>query len=52
MDDDWVIATVPHADYECPGWLFPHVHCLIVMGTPSGIRTVLRDYQDAMARSW
>jgi hypothetical protein len=50
MCDGGVIATFPHDAYQCRGWVLPHVHCLIVMGTPSGTRMALRDYYDAMSR--
>lgn len=52
MGDEWVIATFPHADWQCPQWPFPHVHNLIVTGTPREIRRTRRDYEDGMARTW
>lgn len=52
MGDDWVIAAFPHDAYQCQGWPFPHVHALIVMGTPPDIRRAIRDHEDGMARSW
>ncbi len=52
MGDDWVIATFPHGAWQCPQWPFPHVHSLIVIGTPQEIRKVRRDYEDGMARTW
>lgn len=48
MDDAWVIAAVPHDAYQCPRWPFPHVHCLVVMGTPAEVRRAMRDHEDAM----
>ena len=52
MGDEWVIATFPHGAWQCPQWLFPHVHNLIAIGTPQEIRKVRRDYEDGMARTW
>lgn len=50
MSVNWVIATVPHGGWQCPRWRFPHVHSLIVMGTPEDIRETLRSYEEVHAR--
>ena len=50
MGNDWVVAAFPHDAYQCRGWLFLHVHCLIAMGTPADIRRAMRDYEEAMSR--
>jgi hypothetical protein len=47
-----VIAPFPHDAYRCPAWLFPHVHCLVVMGTPADIRRAMRDHEEGVARTW
>jgi hypothetical protein len=51
MCDDWVIAAFPHDAYQCRGWMSPHVHCLIVMSTPSEIARAFRDHEEATSRS-
>lgn len=52
MGGEWVIATFPHGAFECAGWLLPHVHAVIIMATPADIRRTLRDFQDALTRTW
>ena len=52
MGEDWMIATFPHGAWQCPQWPFPHVHSLIVMGTPADIRRAIRDQQEATSRTW
>jgi hypothetical protein len=50
MGGDWVIAMFPHDGYQCAGWLVPHVHAVIIMAAPAGIRRTLREYYEAMSR--
>lgn len=52
MGEEWVIATFPHGEWQCPQWPFPHVHSLIAIGTPREIRKAMRDYEEGMARTW
>ena len=52
MGHDWVMAAVPHDAHQCPRWPFPHVHVLVVMGTPADIRRAMRDHEEGLARAW
>lgn len=50
MGDDWVMAAFPHDAYQCRGWPVPHVHCVIIMGSPAEIRRAFREHEEAMSR--